>query len=99
MIYKTLQRKLKIEHHEPHYKPEMNTNALEGKAVPCPLVAFVMQLLQQTRWYVMNDVRTGLWLRQTEHNGGHLWHKYSVMVNKDTVATVKHSKWWLQLNQ
>jgi len=31
MIYKTLQRKLKIEHHEPHYKPEMNTNALQGK--------------------------------------------------------------------
>jgi hypothetical protein len=49
MIYKTLQRKLKIEHHEPHYKPEMNTNALQGKAVPCPLMAFVMQLLQQTR--------------------------------------------------
>jgi len=30
MIFKTLNGKLKIEQHEPHYKPGMNTCAPEG---------------------------------------------------------------------
>jgi hypothetical protein len=33
-------------------------------------------------------------LRQVEHIRGHLWHRYSI-----TVASVKFSKWWLQLYQ
>ena len=33
-IYKTLHRKLKIEQHEPHWKPGMNSGAPEGWAVP-----------------------------------------------------------------
>ena len=65
-------------------------------------------------WYVTNEGRTGLWLRHTEHitwscvtqifsNGtehirGHVWHRYSVTANQVMVATVKLSKWWLQLN-
>ena len=47
-------------------------------AVPAPHVAPVMLLLLQTRWQVMNEERTGLWLRQMKHIRGHLWHKYSV---------------------
>jgi len=30
MIYKTLHRKLKIEQHESHHKPGMNSDAPEG---------------------------------------------------------------------
>jgi hypothetical protein len=43
--------------------------------------------------------RTGLCLRQMEHIRDHLWHKYSIAVNQIMVATVKLSKWWLQLSQ
>ena len=45
MICKTLHRKLKIEHSEHHQKPRVNSGALEGKAVPAPLVTPVMLLL------------------------------------------------------
>ena len=38
-------------------------------------------------------------LRQVEHIRGHLLHRYSTTVNQVMVATVKLSKWWLQLNQ
>ena len=34
MIYKTLQRKLKIEKHEPHLKPGVNSGTLEGYLLP-----------------------------------------------------------------
>jgi hypothetical protein len=34
-----------------------------------------------------------------EHIRGHLWHIYSITVNQVMVATVKLSKWWLELNQ
>jgi short subunit dehydrogenase-like uncharacterized protein len=30
---------------------------------------------------------------------GHLWHRYSIAVNQVMLATVKFSKWWLQLYQ
>jgi hypothetical protein len=30
----------------------------------------------------MNEERTGLWIRQTEHIRGNLWHRYSVMLNQ-----------------
>jgi len=35
-IYKTLHIKLKIEQHEPHKKPFVNSGAPEGLAVPAP---------------------------------------------------------------
>jgi hypothetical protein len=34
MIYKTQHRKIKIEQHEPHKKPGVNSGAPEGLAVP-----------------------------------------------------------------
>jgi hypothetical protein len=34
-----------------------------------------------------------------EHIRGHLWHRYSITDNQVIVATVKFSKWWLQLYQ
>ena len=37
----------------------------------------------------MNEERTELWLRQTEHICGHLWHRYTVMVNQVMTTTVK----------
>jgi hypothetical protein len=33
-----------------------------------------------------------------EHIRGDLWHRYSITVNQVMVASVKLSKWWLQLN-
>jgi hypothetical protein len=47
----------------------------------------------------MNEERIGKCLRQMEHIRGHLWHRYSIAVNQVMVATVKVSKWWLQLNE
>ena len=47
----------------------------------------------------MNEEWTGKCLRQVEHICGHLWHRYSITVNQLMVATIKLSKWWLQLNQ
>ena len=44
----------------------------------------------------VTEERTGLWLRQTEHIRGRLWHIYSVSVNQVIMAIVKFSKWWLQ---
>jgi hypothetical protein len=41
-IYKILHIKLKIEQHEPHWKPGVNPGAPEGWAVPTPLVAPVV---------------------------------------------------------
>jgi len=38
-------------------------------------------------------------LQKVEHIGGSLWHRYSITVNQDMVATAKLSKWWLKLNQ
>jgi hypothetical protein len=46
----------------------------------------------------MNEERPGLWLRQTEHIHGHLWHRYFVIKNwpkekvqKDTLWSTKHA--------
>ena len=47
----------------------------------------------------MNEDRTRKCLRQVKHICGHLWHRYSITVNQIMVATVKFSKWWLQLYQ
>jgi hypothetical protein len=47
----------------------------------------------------VNEERTGKCLRQVEHIRGHLWHRYSITGNQVMVATVKFSKWWLQLYQ
>ena len=47
----------------------------------------------------MNKERTGKWLRQVEHTGIYLWHRYFITVNQVRVATVKLLKWWLKLNQ
>jgi hypothetical protein len=38
MIYKTLQKKLKIEQHKPHKKPGVNSDALEWSAISAPYV-------------------------------------------------------------
>jgi hypothetical protein len=61
--------------------------APEEWAVPVPYVAPVVL---QTRWLIMNEDRTGLWLRQKEHNRGRLWHIYSVTINQVMVATINH---------
>jgi hypothetical protein len=45
----------------------------------------------------MNEERTGKCLRQVEHIRGNLWHRYLIAVNQVMMATVKLSKWWLQL--
>jgi hypothetical protein len=45
----------------------------------------------------MNEEKTGKCLPQVEHICGHLWHRYSITVNQVMVATVKFSKWWLNL--
>jgi hypothetical protein len=42
-IYKRLQRKQKIEKHEPHWKPGVNSGAPEGSVVPAPHVAPVLK--------------------------------------------------------
>ena len=38
-------------------------------------------------------------LQRMEHIRSHLWHRYSITFNQVIAVTVKHSKWWLQLNQ
>jgi hypothetical protein len=45
MISNTLQRKIKIEQHEPHYKLGMNPGAPEGLAVPASLMTPIALLL------------------------------------------------------
>ena len=52
-------------------------------------MAPVVLPLLQTRWQVMNEERTGFWLRQTEHSYGHLWHRYSVTVNQVMMSILK----------
>jgi hypothetical protein len=47
MIYKTLDRKLKIDQREPHYKPGIHSGHPEESAVPALLVAPVVLLLSQ----------------------------------------------------
>jgi hypothetical protein len=42
-IYKRLQRKQKIEKHEPHWKPGVNSGVPEGSVVPAPHVAPVLK--------------------------------------------------------
>jgi hypothetical protein len=46
----------------------------------------------------LNEERNRKYLRQVEYIRGHLWHRYSITVNQVMVASVKLSKWWLQLN-
>jgi hypothetical protein len=36
LIYNTLHRKLKNEQQKPHYKPEVNSDAVEWSAIPAP---------------------------------------------------------------
>ena len=38
----------------------------------------------------MNDERARKCLRQLEHFRGHLWHRYSVPVNQETMATISN---------
>jgi hypothetical protein len=59
----------------------------------------VVVLWLQTRWYFMNEEMTRKCLQQVELICGHLLHRCAVTVNQVMVVTVKHSKWWLQLNQ
>ena len=39
-----LNRKLKVEQHEPHYKPDVTSSDPEGETVPAPLVVLVVFL-------------------------------------------------------
>ena len=70
---KTLHRKLKIEEHEPHLKPELNSGSLGGKAVPVQHVAYLVLLLLQST-VLSHELREvhGLSLRQMEYICGHL---------------------------
>ena len=47
--------------------------------------------------FTINEARRGLWLRQTEHIRGHLWHKFSATFNKVMMTTVNISKLWFSL--
>jgi hypothetical protein len=59
----------------------VNSGAPKGLAVPSPHVTPVLLLHLQTRWEVLNEEKTGIWL-EVEHIYGHLWHRYSVKVSK-----------------
>ena len=48
-IYKTLHRKLKIEQHDPHENPGVNSGAMEVQVVSAPHLTSVVLLLLQTR--------------------------------------------------
>ena len=48
MIYKKLWRKLSIEQHEPHYKPGLNSGAVEELAVSALHVTSMVLLLNNT---------------------------------------------------
>ena len=51
IVDKTLYRKKKIQHHQPHYKTVVSWGALEGKAAPAPIVVHVvLLLLSLERW-------------------------------------------------
>jgi hypothetical protein len=45
MIYKTQHRKIKIEQHEPHKKPRVNSGASDGCAVP-DIMLFLNEILK-----------------------------------------------------
>jgi len=66
-------------------------------AVSAPHVALVQVLLLQIRWYVMNEKMTILWWRQTQDISYHLWHRYSVTVNRviSTIFEMMTSTWSL----
>ena len=49
LVDQILHTENKIEQHEPHYKPEMNSGAPKGWAVPALLVASVLSLLLE-KW-------------------------------------------------
>ena len=68
--------KLQIDQQEPHWKPGINSGAPEWSIVPAPLVASILLLLLQTRWYFMNEEMIALLLQQREHIRNHLIHIY-----------------------
>jgi ABC-type uncharacterized transport system permease subunit len=96
MMYKKLYTKLKIEQHV--HQSCYSCFKLGDMSKDRATRASVVLLLFQTQWYVMNEERFGLWLQQVEHIHGHLWQKYSVTVNQVMMATIKLSKWWLDLS-
>ena len=67
-----LRRKLKIEQHEPHWKPSVNSCAPKGFVVPTPLVVYVilsmilviMFISFGLKWFVCNKdgYRSYMWL-------------------------------------
>ena len=79
----------------------MKSGAQEGLSIPAPVVAVEPMCYSSNKPgdEVINEKMTGMRLRQMEHIRGHLWHKYSIMVNQVMVATAKRSKWWPRLNQ
>jgi hypothetical protein len=82
-------RKLDIEQHEPHQKPGVNSScASEEKQ-------FLFHMWHPLFYscYITGDKS---WMSKVIR--GHFWCRYSVTVNQVMVATLKRSKWWLQLN-
>jgi len=50
IVDKTLHRKIKIQHHQPHYETGMSSGALEGQAASSPIVVPVVLLLLNLEW-------------------------------------------------
>jgi hypothetical protein len=78
MIYKPLHRIIKIEQHESDFKPGCSVR-VSSSCSTCGIchVTLATNPLTSHEWK-----KTGLWFRQTEHIRSHLWHRYSVTVNK-----------------
>jgi hypothetical protein len=82
MIYISLHRKHKIEQHEFHYKPDVNSGGPKKERSFCftsdtSRVTLVTKPVIRYEWG-----KDRLWLRQTEHIHGHFWRIYSVTVNQ-----------------
>ena len=80
MVYKTVHRKL--DQHGPQYILGWTQVFRKGST---------SRLTFGTR----RVIRAVSWPRQTEHIHDHLWHKYSVTINKVGMATIIHSMWRL----
>ena len=89
MIYKTLHRKLNIEHHEPNNKNRVKRRCSGRVAVPASLVAPAVLIWLKIRWPVISEDGTGPRLRQAKHVRNYLSHKYSLTINQFMLVTVK----------
>jgi hypothetical protein len=112
MIYKTLHRKLKIEHlwwirvitklptSEQSYKGKVKTHKYINRQNQC---AQVLQKTNQSQRFCYSCYKDGdeSWKKKGldfDNDKRHLWHRYSVMVDQVMVVTITFSKWWLHLD-